>query len=62
MRTPFQTSGGAYKDMMAYDLQKNALKSLVNRTGVECVLVLARTRRFSRARFFALVARPASIA
>uniref|UniRef100_A0AC35TTZ8 Trifunctional enzyme subunit beta, mitochondrial n=1 Tax=Rhabditophanes sp. KR3021 TaxID=114890 RepID=A0AC35TTZ8_9BILA len=35
VRTPFAVSGTDYKDLMAVDLQKHALKSLVERTGVK---------------------------
>ena len=35
VRTPFAVSGTVYKDMMAVDLQKEALKALVRRTGVD---------------------------
>lgn len=34
VRTPFTVSGTVFKDMMAVDLQREALQALVKRTGV----------------------------
>uniref|UniRef100_A0A0N4ZV90 acetyl-CoA C-acyltransferase n=1 Tax=Parastrongyloides trichosuri TaxID=131310 RepID=A0A0N4ZV90_PARTI len=35
VRTPFAVSGTVYKDMMAVDLQRHVLKSIVEKTGVQ---------------------------
>ena len=34
-RTPFVTSGGEYSDYLAYDLQREAIKGLLTKTGVQ---------------------------
>ncbi|GMT17340.1 hypothetical protein PFISCL1PPCAC_8638 [Pristionchus fissidentatus] len=39
VRTPFVTSGTLFKDMMAVDLQKEALRGLIRKTGVDYKLI-----------------------
>ena len=39
VRTPFVTAGTVYKELTPYDLGKTALKSLINRTGLDPKLI-----------------------